>query len=127
MKIRSGFVSNSSTSSFIMVGFNANELETLNVDKKKLKSLIIEKFNIDENKVCIDSIYELTESLGLDHANEGQYIGKRIVPFPEDNIEEYDVLEFVGSIDECHKKVKEFCNKIGINPKIKIIGGIEAS
>lgn len=120
MKIRSGFVSNSSTSSFIIFGThfkNANEIKE-NMLPEKLQALIVEE-QVEEEDVN-DLIRKMCCSYyGDDSLVFGISVGS------VDYIEEIASIE---ELNEYHKETVELFNEyFGPNHKFKImLYGIKA-
>jgi len=111
VKIRNGFVSNSSTASFVLVGFVADEL--------------IEKHG--------DDIYEWLEDLNVDflYGLEGGaprgtklVIGEYLLYISSD-----DYTSEIESLDwtEVRNKVEEIRNRLKVNSPIRIYSGMCAN
>jgi hypothetical protein len=95
MKIRNGFVSNSSSSSFIMIGVDSSLVKNSYEDIKEIDSLYIEAMGIDELVG-----YVLSDS-GEDYLNDGRI-----------------------SISEINKKSEQLVEHLGVNIEdIKIYYG----
>ena len=70
MKVRSGFVSNSSSSSFIVCGFSEDaSCEVYDILEKKLKE---EDPSIEEDDMCW-SIYRYLKKRGINYVNHGEW------------------------------------------------------
>lgn len=123
MKIRTGFVSNSSTSSFIIAGV---PLKNLGVSEEELIKKINEVFN--EKNEEDDELYEALAAHGIDEVggNEGCFIiGKEIVSFSDESgIEEIELSQ--EQINQAFYEVAEFLKKLGFTNKVKLYGGVES-
>ena len=116
MKIRNGFVSNSSSSSFILMGYMPNNEEIIS-----LKELALEKYGYDD---WSEFIYESEEikKLGLTIQGEGDYegvIGKLLVRMSYYELEAKDL-----SMEELHELSEKIINslkELGINANTKDI------
>lgn len=114
MKVRSGFVSNSSTSSFCIVGFSTAGLTE--------KSPVSKILGLGYNEAMVQGILETdTESgepiLGIELLT---FQGSDDGGFVEDK--QVSMEEF----QEIVKRVTEMWNKIGANTEIKIYSGCRA-
>ena len=108
MKIRNSFVSNSSTSSFVLVGCSTNGLDFTEDDADKF-------FNGGYDPVEFDSESEL---IGIDvlHLSD------------EDGIEEIKIETLLENIREAKIQLKKFFDSIDKQmPEIKLYGGVRAS
>ena len=107
MKIRNGFVSNSSSSSFVLIGCKLSEKE------------ITEKLAISLDD---DDVWEKVEELDLFWSSEDELIGYLIA----DDIEtDYDGTE--TSIAEVMEKAKLVAEKLSVPiEEIKLISGVRS-
>lgn len=97
MKIRQGFVSNSSSSSFLIIGVDSKIISIPNVKDP----------------------HEWAEDMDLGFADEMKYIGKKW------RIEEYGIQEI--ATEEIELAIKLVSKKLNVDKsKIKIIVGVEA-
>jgi len=110
MKTRNGFVSNSSSSSFVIIGVNVSDI--------KLK----------DGK----DMWDAAEEIGLEVVDDCKYMGAYIAKIDSDSydIEEgsMSASELKNMIQDVENKVKEFYIKNNINKKIevKLYKGVEA-
>ena len=106
MKSRSGFVSNSSTSSFIILGFKGIE--------EHLKEDGLEA-------------YELAESVGLHYKyNEGDSIlGRQICSWSD--YDEISVNLSLSDFAQLESEVKEGMKKLGLEKEIRLYAGTYSS
>lgn len=106
MKIRQGFVSNSSTSSFCIWG--------VHFDRGDLKFPNVEDKNYDEEDESYDRMYEIAEEIkGLTFHNseyDGCYVGRSFSAIKDDETG----LQFKQKTE---KLVKEFFAKLGTQPE----------
>ena len=103
MKIRTGFVSNSSSSSFCILGINLEEAEII----EKFKNNKDEDESESEDCSAYDLLYEaLTKDIGLNYQKglEG-YCGYVIGMSPYKMEEEETLTQFKARICACFKKI----------------------
>jgi hypothetical protein len=104
MKTRSGFVSNSSTSSFVVIGYDLNE-----ISEDLLKTNTIDPAN--------DSIHEFCEGKDLYSAFDGtRYIVGKLVVDGDENDFGSDPIS-IDQLVEMSKRVKEIL-KLTKEPKL---------
>lgn len=117
MKIRIGFVSNSSSQSFVMIGIETNQICNL---KEKLAKRF--GFELPEWVGNLDdvSINEIIENEKYSCADEGKYFGYRVAVIDDDYMETFS-LSF-EDIEECANELREF---LGEDIEIRLIGGTE--
>ncbi len=108
MKTRNNFVSNSSSSSFVLVGFHINELE----------KEFLEKIEKDYE----DGLHDFAEKNGMDYYSEEEIIGYSLTESNEDGMSESE-LNIASLIDKAEKLSEIF--KIS-TLKIKLITGEKA-
>lgn len=120
MKIRIGFVSNSSSQSFVMVGADIS-----NIDEAILKKALVKKFNYKLPECTVDtiedvSIGEITDD-EFEEADEGHYLGLNLAC--GDELETFS-LSF-AEVEEAAQKVRALFDELGIPVEVKLIGGTE--
>ncbi|MFH1547156.1 MAG: hypothetical protein ABIC57_01585 [bacterium] len=134
MKLRQGFVSNSSSSSFIAIGMR---LES--IDKYKLAKVLYEKYPIElpgyvnpDDPDDFDFTYEIFDSNEIpfslfDEESSKPVFGYRIY---EGSSDDYGVSDFEISADtiiEKTKEIQEIAAEVGVPcNEIKVIGGEQA-
>lgn len=120
MKIRSGFVSNSSSSSFIVYGIN--DVNTINMVFSKLGvkdseglPLRVEDYKFDED------IYELLESKYNLHIYYDDYYGQYFLGKSIMGQEEYDYSEFEKNLEDAKHTFSELGQKLNIDFDYKMV------
>jgi hypothetical protein len=114
MKIRNGFVSNSSTSSFVCIGYRIKNTEE---NQLKLAEIVKGSPLTEEEK---DQLYEIFQDCNDVHINEYDiYLG-----FCERG-NENSVDEFEFDIDEISKSTEKFREAFGFGKKPKLYCGTE--
>ena len=120
MKIRSGFISNSSSSSFVVYGIN--DVNTINMVFSKLGikdseglPLRIEDYEFDKD------VYEFLESkfnlhIYYDDYHSHYFLGDYIM-----GQEEYDYSEFENNLEDAKKTFSELSQKLNINFDYKMV------
>lgn len=130
MKIRSGFVSNSSTSSFVVIGVKIPKISEAHI------KLIAKEYGINFNKEDDDYVlYEgLDEKFGItvhdsDHDSEDKPIlGYRLASSDCDCFENVDISfeKLKKSGDDLIKELGPFFKIIGKTPEVKLYIGTES-
>ena len=126
MKVRVGFVSNSSSQSFVMIGVDISQL-----DEEKFKAKLAEKFNYklpewadSLEEVSISEIVEDTDE-PLDDADEGRYVGYRIASVEDSYMDTFSYP--LEEVTKYAKKLADLFAEMDIpNVEVKLVGGTES-
>lgn len=122
MKTRSGFVSNSSSSSFLILGkpFDYDEAEMKRILKRVYGFESFEEYE-DYDDLRDIFIETVEEEYALGH--EPEYIGIPLTSFSDG-----DTMDsFTFELDELVHMANEFADKFGFDPNdIRVMGGTEA-
>jgi hypothetical protein len=113
MKIRSGFVSNSSSSSFVLIGCEVNKKEL-----QKIQEKLVGREKVDSNDYAWeDDAYEAIEDAGwlYDGERDKPIIGKILTEQADDGDYLEDASFSIKKIQDLADEVKE---KIGKEPKL---------
>jgi len=123
MKIRNGFVSNSSSSSFVIVGYKMTDLDLSDENKKNM----MDKLGYQEKySDFIENWYDFLDSNSLENIGKnigylsndgGGYIGLIIVDVPSDSYDRESSSIELSEVNDKIKKLKEFLN-VEVDPKI---------
>ena len=124
MKIRNGFVSNSSSSSFVIVGYKMTDLDLSDENKKNMmyKLGYQEKSSYFADNwydfLYSDSLEKISKNIGYlgDYGGSG-YIGVIIVDIQSDSYDRKSSSIELNEVNDKIKKLKEFLS-IEIDPKI---------
>jgi hypothetical protein len=122
MKIRNGFVSNSSTSSFVLAGWKGRpSVEALKILAKH-GNYENDLTDESENHEWTDVDYEILESADFTMYSEENLWGADLCYISDYGIDELDFKE----MQEKLKMVEELAEKLGLEPP-RVFGGVCAS
>lgn len=130
MKTRNGFVSNSSSSSFVVVGVEVSKKEF--PPEAFLKAVLDEKsfdkIKEDVKEDAYDFLYRVKEDTDISYLTEddGAGRGKVIIGVNVCDSEEYGLASHSESLEDVLAKIKPFLKKLGVQgdqARIQIISG----
>lgn len=124
MKVRVGFVSNSSSQSFVMLGVDVSK-----IGEEELKKALAAKLNFQLPEWADDleevSLYDIVDDSDIyDEADEGRYFGIRLASVDDSYM---DTFAFsLEKLKEYEVQLRELFASIGYpDAEIKLVGGTE--
>ena len=123
MKIRNGFVSNSSSSSFVIVGYKMKDLNLSDENKKNMMDKLDyqgkSSYFADNwyDFLYSDSLEKIGKNIGYLGGDGSGYIGLIIVDIPSDSYDRESSSIELSEVNDKIKKLKEFLN-VEVDPKI---------
>lgn len=136
MKVRQGFISNSSSSSFVMIGMKVKDSDSTKMAEalmefypiKEVLSHAKEKEECEHGWEWEDYCYDYLEEApgGFTYFSEGEYFGKLIVDSGmDDYMDDFSIP--VEELSTMIYETKKIANAIGLNEKeVKLMGGTRA-
>lgn len=124
MKVRVGFVSNSSSQSFVMLGIDVSKTG------EELKKALVKKFDYQLPEWANDleevSLYDIVETTDeYDVADEGKYFGIRLASVDDSYMDTFSFS--LEKLKEYEAQLKELFASINYpDVEIKLVGGTEA-
>jgi len=126
MKTRAGFVSNSSTASFLIMGVQLN----LSISElaKKIRDRLFPDMKVDEGEAGGDIIDRFTEETPLSVVGwEGDpIIGKLLIYSQDDDFSVKELELTMANLSKQAEETREVLTKLGITDEVKIYSGTES-
>jgi hypothetical protein len=121
MKIRNGFVSNSSSTSFVCIGV------MIDMDVIGENKALFEKYDLEMDEGEYELMEKVCHKTGLQFiGGDGDFYVGRVIEFNDEDPQEPEEIEFDLKSAK-YKSLKTFCEELGVEFNVKTYAGTVGS